>query len=267
MTFPPSHTLIFNTHEHYHDHPSTSLNTFPLCHPQHFEGGEPFILKRSMSFSGIERNCDELHGDEELSDEGLLQCEDKKKKRLNLEQVKELEKSFELGNKLEPQRKFQLAKALGLKPRQIAIWFQNRRARWKTRQLEKEYKLLKMHFEQVKADNGALKAHNHKLLAQLKALKGREWCEAETKNFKKETESCWRNGSDNSSDINLDLSRTPVLSGHVSSQNSKSILQPTSSKPNSITQLLQDEAFGNMFHNIDEQHNFWPWLDQHHQFH
>ncbi|KAL0372445.1 UNVERIFIED_CONTAM: Homeobox-leucine zipper protein ATHB-13 [Sesamum calycinum] len=47
-----------------------------------------------------------------------------------------LEKNFELGNKLEPERKMQLARALGLQPRQIAIWFQQE-GRWKTKQLEK----------------------------------------------------------------------------------------------------------------------------------
>ncbi|CAL0308217.1 unnamed protein product [Lupinus luteus] len=60
------------------------------------------------------------------------QAEGKKRRRLNMEQVKTREKSFELGNKLEPERKMQLARALGLHPKQVAIWFQNRRARWKT---------------------------------------------------------------------------------------------------------------------------------------
>ncbi|XP_027352712.1 homeobox-leucine zipper protein HAT7-like [Abrus precatorius] len=263
MAFPPtSQAFMFNTHEEVHHHfPSTSLNALPSLPPQHFQGGAPFVLKRSMSFSGIENKCDD--GEEELSDDGLLQCGEKKK-RLNLEQVKALEKSFELGNKLEPERKDQLAKALGLQPRQIAIWFQNRRARWKTKQLEKEYKLLKMHFEAVKAENEALKAQNKKLHAELQALKGRDWCEAGT--IKKEAECSWSNGSDNSSDINLDLSRTPVLNSHVSFQKDKSLL-PSSLKPTSMTQFLQDEGFCNMFHNIDEQQNFWPWPDQEHHFH
>ncbi|KAI7994062.1 Sulfoquinovosyl transferase SQD2 [Camellia lanceoleosa] len=80
-----------------------------------------------------------LGGFEFLNGGGNLQ----KKRRLNLEQVKTLEKNFELGNKLESERKMQLAMALGLQPRQIAIWFQNRRARWKTKQLEKDYDVLK----------------------------------------------------------------------------------------------------------------------------
>ncbi|XP_027359248.1 homeobox-leucine zipper protein ATHB-20-like [Abrus precatorius] len=279
MAFPPSHTFLFQTHEdHDHQHhlrsSSSSFNAFPSFPPQHFQGGGAgagFMMKRSMSFSGIENKCDEVHGDDELSDDGSQIGE--KKKRLSLEQVKALEKSFELGNKLEPERKMQLAKALGLQPRQIAIWFQNRRARWKTKQLEKEYEVLKKQFEAVKADNESLKAQNQKLHAELQTLKGRDCCETGTRSLKKETEGSWSNGSENSSDINLDLSRTPVMNSPVSSQNGKSLL-PTSLKPTSITQLLQcssrsdlqDESFCNMFHNIDEQQNFWPWPEQH-QFH
>lgn len=123
-------------------------------------GGGHFMMKRSMSFSGAEK-CEEVHGDDDLSDDGSHTGE--KKKRLNLEQVKALEKSFELGNKLEPERKMQLAKTLGLQPRQIAIWFQNRRARWKTKQLEKDYEVLKKQFDALKADNDALQTQNKKL--------------------------------------------------------------------------------------------------------
>lgn len=129
----------------------------------------PFMMKRSLSFSGIENECEEgVHGEDDLSDDGSQIGE--KKKRLNLEQVKTLEKSFEMGNKLDPERKMQLAKALGLQPRQIAIWFQNRRARWKTKQLEKDYEVLKKQFEALKADNDALQAHNKKLHAEVHTI-------------------------------------------------------------------------------------------------
>lgn len=231
------------------------------------------MLKRSVSFSGIESK----HEDEELSDDGS-QLMGEKKKRLNMEQVRALEKSFELGNKLEPERKMQLAKALGLQPRQIAIWFQNRRARWKTKQLEKEYEALKKKFEALKADNDALKAHNHKLHAELQALKGTD-CREEggTRNLKKEPEVCWSNGStENSSDINLDLSRSQFINRTVTSvQNGKNLLPSNALKPTSITQLLQcssrsselqDESFSNMFNGVEEHQNIWPW-PEHHQFH
>ncbi|KAL0378954.1 UNVERIFIED_CONTAM: Homeobox-leucine zipper protein ATHB-16 [Sesamum radiatum] len=49
-----------------------------------------------------------------------------KKRRLRVDQVKALEKNFEVENKLEPERKVKLAQELGLQPRQVAVWFQNR---------------------------------------------------------------------------------------------------------------------------------------------
>lgn len=129
----------------------------------------PYVMRRSASFSGIDHHhhhhqkCDEGGGggEDDLSDDGSQLGE--KKKRLNLEQVKALEKSFELGNKLDPERKLQLARALGLQPRQIAIWFQNRRARWKTKQLERDYEVLKRQFDALKADNETLQSQNEKL--------------------------------------------------------------------------------------------------------
>ena len=124
----------------------------------------PMLGKRSMSFSGIE-NGEEMNADDDLSDDGMQTGE--KKRRLKMEQVRTLEKSFEQGNKLEPERKMQLAGALGLQPRQVAIWFQNRRARWKTKQLEKDYDVLKRQFEAMKSENESLHEQNKKLQAEV----------------------------------------------------------------------------------------------------
>lgn len=90
-----------------------------------------------------------------------------KKRRLSVEQVRSLEKSFEMENKLEPERKMQLAQQLGLQPRQVAVWFQNRRARWKTKQLEHVYDALKQDFETVLAEKEKLKAEVAQLTAKL----------------------------------------------------------------------------------------------------
>ncbi|KAL0642874.1 hypothetical protein Bca4012_041164 [Brassica carinata] len=57
----------------------------------------------------------------------------------------------------------QLGKALGLQPRQIANWFQNRKSRLKTKQLERDYDTLKKQFDVLKSDNDSLLAHNKKL--------------------------------------------------------------------------------------------------------
>lgn len=103
---------------------------------------------------------EEENGDEDL-DEYFHQPE--KKRRLTVDQVQFLEKSFEVENKLEPERKTQLAKELGLQPRQVAIWFQNRRARWKTKQLEKDYDTLQASLNALKADYGNLLKEKDKL--------------------------------------------------------------------------------------------------------
>lgn len=109
------------------------------------------------------RSVEEPDDDDEGADEFSLRSE--KKRRLSFDQVQSLERSFELENKLEPERKLQLAKELGLQPRQVAVWFQNRRARWKIKQLErdygalaKDYNRLKEEFEAVSRDRNGYKA-------------------------------------------------------------------------------------------------------------
>nr|QCO76345.1 hypothetical protein [Tamarix hispida] len=195
--------------------------------------------KRSMSSfptgTGLDM-CDDEHeehqnpaangggGDEDLSDDGSLQLVGgEKKRRLNMEQVRTLEKNFELGNKLEPERKMQLAKALGLQPRQIAIWFQNRRARWKTKQLEKDYDILRndLMLLNLTMMPFILKTRNFRLryvvlirsYARLVivALKNNKE-PTESINLNKEnTEGSSSNRSENSSqEIKLEISRTPA---------------------------------------------------------
>lgn len=121
-----------------------------------------------MSFDHQDSRADDI---DMSDDDGSSQLLGEKKRRLNMEQVKALERSFEIGNKLEPERKMQLARALGLKPRQIAIWFQNRRARCKTKQLEKDYEILKRQCDKLKSDNDALKTQNKNLHSEVSIIK------------------------------------------------------------------------------------------------
>ncbi|KAI3729149.1 hypothetical protein L6452_17799 [Arctium lappa] len=274
----------------------------PCTTTQDFSGMASFLGKRSMSFSGMDAACDQeggnMNGEDELSDDGSQLLAGEKKRRLNMEQVKTLERNFELGNKLEPERKMQLARALGLQPRQIAIWFQNRRARWKTKQLEKDYDTLKRQFEAVKAENDSLQSQNHKLHAEIMALKNREPTELINLNIK-ETEGSCSNRSENSSEIKLDISRTPATDSSLSSHHqhhqqqqpipnlfpSSNIDRPntnnivahqlfhnSSSRPADHHQLhcqkldqstaIKEECFSNMFVGIEDQSGFWPWLEQ-----
>ncbi|CAH2056694.1 unnamed protein product [Thlaspi arvense] len=79
-----------------------------------------------------------------------------KKKRLTSEQLDSLESSFQEEIKLDPDRKMKLARELGLQPRQVAVWFQNRRARWKAKQLERLYDSLKLEFDAVSREKQKL---------------------------------------------------------------------------------------------------------------
>ncbi|KAL6959423.1 hypothetical protein U1Q18_039574 [Sarracenia purpurea var. burkii] len=96
-----------------------------------------------------------------------------KKRRLSVDQVKALEKNFEVENKLEPERKVKLAQELGLQPRQVAVWFQNRRARWKTKQLERDYGVLKASYDTLKHNYDSLQLDNETLIKEIRELKSK----------------------------------------------------------------------------------------------
>lgn len=75
------------------------------------------------------------------------------KKRLAKEQLRLLETSFNANKKLKAELKLELAHQLGLPPRQVAIWYQNRRARNKTLSIEHEYKNIQQELGNVLAQN------------------------------------------------------------------------------------------------------------------
>ncbi|XP_045796154.1 homeobox-leucine zipper protein ATHB-22-like [Trifolium pratense] len=91
-----------------------------------------------------------------------------KKKRLTSNQIDLLERSFQEEIKLDPERKIKLSRELGLQPRQIAVWFQNRRTRWKAKHLEHLYDVLKQEFDVVSKEKQKLQEEVMKLKGKLK---------------------------------------------------------------------------------------------------
>jgi len=141
-------------------------------------------MKRSFSYpSFVDHGSSSpgLGGEEALMglDDGMDDCSPcsmsnvEKKRRLSFEQVKSLERNFELENKLEPEKKMQLAKELGLQPRQVAVWFQNRRARWKTKQLERDYEVLSQEYNRLKSEYDAVVLEKEKLESEIQHLTGK----------------------------------------------------------------------------------------------
>ncbi|KAH7656156.1 homeobox-leucine zipper protein [Dioscorea alata] len=91
----------------------------------------------------------------------------RKKLRLSKDQSAFLEESFKEHNTLNPKQKLALAKQLNLRPRQVEVWFQNRRARTKLKQTEVDCEYLKRCCETLTEENRRL----HKELTELRALK------------------------------------------------------------------------------------------------
>ncbi|XP_008809454.1 homeobox-leucine zipper protein HAT4-like [Phoenix dactylifera] len=113
----------------------------------------------------------EIHRLERMSSKGVSDEEDgegsRKKLRLSKEQSAVLEECFKEHNTLNPKQKIALAKQLNLRPRQVEVWFQNRRARTKLKQTEVDCEYLKRWCERLTEENRRLQ----KEVAELRALK------------------------------------------------------------------------------------------------
>uniref|UniRef100_A0A7N0TR14 Homeobox-leucine zipper protein n=1 Tax=Kalanchoe fedtschenkoi TaxID=63787 RepID=A0A7N0TR14_KALFE len=94
-----------------------------------------------------------------------------KRRRFSEKQIKSLEILFGSESKPEPRTKQQLASDLALHPRQVAIWFQNRRARLRSKQIEREYGILKASHDTLASKFECLKKEKQTLDAQVQALR------------------------------------------------------------------------------------------------
>ncbi|KAG8096087.1 hypothetical protein GUJ93_ZPchr0013g34637 [Zizania palustris] len=136
-----------------------SFVAFPDCFPEDAatSGGEKKKARqrRRRKVRTEARAAGESGGDEQA-----------KKRRLSDEQARFLEMSFNKERKLETPRKVQLASELGLDAKQVAVWFQNRRARHKSKLMEEE-------FAKLRAAHDAVVLQNFHLETELLKLKER----------------------------------------------------------------------------------------------
>ena len=93
-----------------------------------------------------------------------------RKRRFTEEQVRSLETTFHARRaKLEPREKAELARELGLQPRQVASWCQNQRARWRSKQSEHDYAALRAQYDALHARVESLRQEKLALAAQVRA--------------------------------------------------------------------------------------------------
>ncbi|KAG8384230.1 hypothetical protein BUALT_Bualt04G0096300 [Buddleja alternifolia] len=155
---------LMNKADHYHHHQSTadlyrqdsgasSFSNVSVKRERDIGSDEVDVLERvSSRISDIE------------DDDG---SNGRKKLRLTKVQSALLEESFKIHSTLNPKQKQDLARELKLRPRQVEVWFQNRRARTKLKQTEVDCEFLKKCCETLTDENRRLQ----KELQELKALK------------------------------------------------------------------------------------------------
>ncbi|KAL2480500.1 Homeobox-leucine zipper protein HAT14 [Abeliophyllum distichum] len=118
-------------------------------------------------FETVTVECEADRGDSSRASDEEENSMARKKLRLTKEQSAFLEDSFKEQSTLNPKQKLALAKQLNLRPRQIEVWFQNRRARTKLKQTEVDCEYLKKCCETLTEENRRLQ----KELQELRALK------------------------------------------------------------------------------------------------
>ncbi|KAM3369455.1 hypothetical protein ACQJBY_017380 [Aegilops geniculata] len=123
--------------------------------------------KRVCEVSADEERSGQRGGGSDDEDGGCGMDGSRKKLRLSKDQSAVLEDSFREHPTLNPRQKAALAQQLGLRSRQVEVWFQNRRARTKLKQTEVDCEFLKRCCETLTEENRRLQ----KEVQELRALK------------------------------------------------------------------------------------------------
>uniref|UniRef100_A0A0E0G8H0 Homeobox domain-containing protein n=1 Tax=Oryza nivara TaxID=4536 RepID=A0A0E0G8H0_ORYNI len=116
------------------------------------EAGRPSSPSSMQEASTRQQVADQEAADDEDNGGGGA----RKKLRLSKEQSSFLEDSFKEHSTLTPKQKSDLANRLNLRPRQVEVWFQNRRARTKLKQTEVDCEHLKRCCERLTRENRRL---------------------------------------------------------------------------------------------------------------
>ncbi|XVE88882.1 hypothetical protein DITRI_Ditri19aG0104300 [Diplodiscus trichospermus] len=105
------------------------------------------------------RSEDDLleHDDDEDDEDKPKKKKRKKYNRHTAEQIREMEALFKESPHPDEKQRQQLGKQLGLAPRQVKFWFQNRRTQIKAMQERHENSLLKQELEKLREENKAVR--------------------------------------------------------------------------------------------------------------
>ncbi|KAE8656974.1 Homeobox-leucine zipper protein ROC9 [Hibiscus syriacus] len=104
------------------------------------------------------RSEDDFHNDDDDDDADKTQKKKRKKyHRHTVDQIREMEALFKESPHPDEQQRQQLSKQLGLAPRQVKFWFQNRRTQIKAIQERHENSLLKQEMEKLREENKAMR--------------------------------------------------------------------------------------------------------------
>ncbi|RDY09523.1 Homeobox-leucine zipper protein ATHB-17, partial [Mucuna pruriens] len=128
------------------------------------------ITVKELDMNQVPLEEDWMTSNMEDEDESSNGDPPRKKLRLTKEQSRLLEESFRQNHTLNPKQKESLAMQLKLRPRQVEVWFQNRRAR-DAMQCRSKLKQTEMECEYLKRWFGSLSEQNRRLQREVEELR------------------------------------------------------------------------------------------------